>query len=72
MAVQGITAADEITGLRCAQCDRLAPIDPELLRLWRHSELMISPLDELIVKMLLCPACLEDDHSGDFESEAGD
>jgi len=37
-----------------------------------HSELITSPVDELIVKMLLCPACLEDDHTGDFESEAGD
>ena len=72
MAVQEITVADEVTGLRCAQCDRPAPTDPDLLHGWRHSELMICPVDELIVKMLLCPSCLEEDHTGDFESEACD
>ena len=72
MAVQEITVADEVTGLRCAQCDRPAPTDPDLLRAWRHSELMICPVDELIVKMLLCPSCLEEDRTGDFESEACD
>ncbi|MGD0714721.1 MAG: hypothetical protein ABSB24_11120 [Gaiellaceae bacterium] len=73
MAVQEITAVTgDVTGLRCAQCDRPAPTDPDLLHAWRHSELITSPVDELIVKMLLCPACLEDDHTGDFESEAGD
>ena len=72
MAVQVITVTDEVTGLRCAQCDRPAPTDPNLLHAWRHSTLITRPVDELIVKMLLCPACLEDDHNGDFESEAGD
>ncbi len=72
MAVREITLADEGTDLRCAQCDRPAPNDPVLLRGWRHSELMIGPVDELIVKMLLCPACLEEDHAGDFESGASD
>ena len=72
MQVQEITAAGEVTDLRCAQCDRPAPTDPDLLLAWRHSSLMTHPVDELIVKMLLCPACLEDDHSGHFESGAGD
>ena len=72
MTVLGIIAADEVAGLRCAQCDRPAPTDPDLLRGWRHSELMTSPVDDLIVRMLLCPACLEEDHTGDFESYPSD
>ena len=72
MSVIGIPTADEVAGLRCAQCDRIAPTDPDLLRGWRHSELMTSPLNDLIVRMLLCPACLEDDHTGDFESTGSD
>ena len=72
MAVQEITVTDEVTDLRCAQCDRSAPTDPDLLHAWRHSALITRPMDELIVKMLLCPACLEDDRTGDFESGPAD
>lgn len=72
MPIQEIPLAAEVTGLHCAQCDRPAPTDPELLGAWRHIELVTPPVDELIVKMILCPACLEEDHSGDFDVEAGD
>lgn len=72
MAVHGITVSDEVTGLRCAQCDRPAPTDPDQLRAWRHGALMTGPVDELVVKMLLCPVCVADDAAGDFESEACD
>ena len=72
MAVQEITVVDGVTRLGCAQCDRPAPTDPDLLHTWRHSTLITRPVDELIVKMLLCPACAEDDRTGDFESGAGD
>ena len=72
MAVEEITATDEVTALRCAQCDCPAPTDPDLLQAWRHSALITRPVDELIVKMLLCPDCLEDDHVGDFESGPAD
>jgi hypothetical protein len=72
MAVQEITVVNGVTRLGCAQCDRPAPTDPGLLHAWRHSALMSRPFDELIVKMLLCPACAEDDRTGDFESGAGD
>ena len=71
MTVQEITAPGE-TALFCAQCDRPAPSDSSLLRLWRHSSLITNPVDELTVKMLLCPACLDEDHTGEFDSGTGD
>lgn len=72
MPILEIDLATEVAGLRCAQCDRPAPTDPDLLRTWRHIELITSPVDELIAKMLLCPACLEADHTGDFDAAASD
>lgn len=71
-----MTAHELVTGkakgLRCAQCDRPAPTDPELLQTWRHSALMTEPVEELLTKMLLCPACLAEDLAGDFEAGPAD
>jgi len=71
MTVTETTVSAE-PALFCAQCDRPAPTDPLLLGMWRHSSLLTSPVDELTVKMLLCPACLDEDHSGAFDSGPGD
>jgi len=71
MTTAAITAPGE-TALFCAQCGRPAPADPSLLVLWRNSSLQSSPVDELIVMMLLCPDCLDEDHDGAFESGEGD
>jgi hypothetical protein len=59
------------SALTCAQCGRPAPADAEALG-WHNRGLIPTPPDELMVMMLLCPACIEDDHEEEFDSSAGD
>jgi hypothetical protein len=54
---------------RCSQCGRAAPADPDELRTWRHGDLAVAgEPDEATVAMLLCPECVEDDLSGEYEA----
>lgn len=57
--------------LNCAQCGRPAPVNPEALG-WRNRKLIPTPPDDLMVMMLLCPTCVDDDHEGMFDSSACD
>ena len=58
----------EARDLRCAQYGRAAPTDPDLLQAWPHGALMAEPVDELLAKILLCPAPVAGDLARDFES----
>jgi hypothetical protein len=54
---------------RCSQCGRAAPSDPGELRTWRHGDLAAAgDLDEGAASMLLCPECVEEDRSGEYEA----
>lgn len=55
--------------LFCSQCGRPAPADSEELRRWRHGNFVASgELDDATAAMLLCPECVEEDLSGDYEA----
>jgi hypothetical protein len=57
--------------LSCSQCGRSAPADRDELRSWRHGDLVLAgEPDEVTATMLLCPECVEEDLSGEYE--AGD
>jgi hypothetical protein len=58
-----------MSSLRCSQCGRPAPADREELRGWKHGELVVAgELDEVAATMLLCPECVEEDESGEYEA----
>jgi hypothetical protein len=58
--------------LACAQCGRPLPADPAQLARWNQGALAAAEIDEVAAAMLLCPECVEDDRSGDYEEgEAG-
>jgi hypothetical protein len=55
--------------LRCSQCGREAPADRDELRGWKHGELVLAgQTDEATLTMLLCPECVEEDSSGEYEA----
>lgn len=72
MGLEEITVPLEGTDIRCSQCDHPAPADTYELGTWRHSVLITNPVDDLTIRMLLCPACLEEDHNGEYDSGEGD
>jgi hypothetical protein len=58
--------------LSCAQCGRPLPADPIELARWNEGELAAAEQDEVTAGMLLCPECVEEDRSGEYEEgEAG-
>jgi hypothetical protein len=55
--------------LSCSQCGRPAPADHYELRKWKHGDLAVAgELDEATATMLLCPECVEEDLSGEYEA----
>ena len=62
-----------MSSLQCSQCGRAAPTDPDQLGSWMHGELVATgELDELTAAMLLCPDCVTEDVSREYDvGEAG-
>jgi hypothetical protein len=55
--------------LRCSQCGRDAPADRDELRGWKHGELVVvGEVDDVALTMLLCPECVEEDSSEQYEA----
>jgi hypothetical protein len=62
-----------VATLRCSQCGRSAPADPDELSRWKHGDLVLAgQLDEAAATMLLCPACVEEDEARDYDEGGGD
>jgi hypothetical protein len=58
-----------MSSLRCSQCGRAAPTDNDQLRDWKHGELVFAgELDEMAAAMLLCPECVEEDRTEEYEA----
>jgi hypothetical protein len=57
-----------LSSLVCSQCERSLPADTASLEEWRHGPLFLrGELDEGAVALLLCPECVEDEHSRAFD-----
>jgi hypothetical protein len=55
--------------LYCSQCGRSAPADHDELQSWKHGDLVIAgELDQVTASMLLCPECVQEDLSGEYEA----
>lgn len=55
--------------LACSQCGRAVPTDGDELRSWKHGDLVIAgELDDVTATMLLCPQCVEEDLSEEYEA----
>ncbi len=53
----------------CSQCGRAVPTERDDLRGWKHGDLVLSgELDDVSATMLLCPECVEEDRSGEFDT----
>jgi hypothetical protein len=58
-----------MSSLCCSQCGRDAPANRDELRGWRNGELAVAgELDDVTATMLLCPECVEEDSSGEYEA----
>jgi hypothetical protein len=56
-------------GLSCSQCGRPAPTEPDELGEWKHGELVVAgEFDEAAATMLLCPECVAEDVSEEYEA----
>ncbi len=61
------------TQLACSQCGSEAPTDPAALRGWVYGRLALSgEWADVIDRLLLCPACVQEEHLHDFEEGEGD
>ncbi len=66
-----LTPTDAAQALACAQCGSPLPTDPAAAARWRFGHLAArGELDETSAGVLLCPDCVADDASGDWD--AGD
>ncbi len=61
------------THFACSQCGCAAPPQPEELRTWVYGRLALSgEWADVIDRLLLCPACVQEGHGHDFEEGGGD
>jgi hypothetical protein len=52
----------------CSQCERPLPAAPALIERWRHGSLFLAgELDGEAAALLLCPDCVEEEHTGAFD-----
>jgi hypothetical protein len=54
--------------LTCAQCGRVAPVDPAQLAGWRSGGLDVpDDIDDTAAGIVLCPDCDADHRLGEYE-----
>ncbi len=59
--------------LGCAQCGRPFPADPAERARWKPHDVAVSgAVDEAAAGLLLCPDCVAEDRSGEFDAGGGD
>jgi hypothetical protein len=52
----------------CSQCEQPLPADPALIERWRHGALFLAgEHDEEAAALLLCPDCIEEEHTRAFD-----
>lgn len=62
-----------LTPLACAQCGQEAPGDPRELMRWACGWLAVrGDFPEAIDGLLLCPACVEEEHAHEFDEGGAD
>jgi hypothetical protein len=63
-----VTTTLPLTPLGCSQCERPLPADAAAIEHWRHGPLLLAgELDEAAAELLLCPDCVEEEHSRAFD-----
>ena len=63
-----MTASLSPTVGACSQCERPLPPDPALIERWRHGSLFLAgEHDEEAAALLLCPDCVEEEHTRAFD-----
>jgi hypothetical protein len=63
-----VTTTLSLNDLVCSQCEESVPADTAAIDEWRHGPLFLSgELDEDAVALLLCPECVEEEHSRAFD-----
>ena len=54
--------------LVCSQCEQSLPAETAAIEQWRHGPLFLTgELDEEAVALLLCPECVDEEHSRAFD-----
>jgi hypothetical protein len=51
----------------CSQCERPLPVDSAAVEQWRHGSLFLAGELDATAALLLCPDCVEDEHSRAFD-----
>ena len=60
--------AATLTALACSQCGREAPGDSHELMHWTYGPIAVRGVfPEVIDLLLLCPECVEEEHTHEFE-----
>jgi hypothetical protein len=63
-----VTTTLLLNDLVCSQCGESLPADTAAIDEWRHGPLFLTgELDEDAVALLLCPECVEEEHSRAFD-----
>jgi hypothetical protein len=63
-----VTTTLSLNDLVCSQCEEALPVDTAAIDEWRHGQLFLTgELDEDAVALLLCPECVEEEHSRAFD-----
>ena len=63
-----MTTTLSLNDLVCSQCEESVPADTAAIDEWRHGPLFLNgELDEDAVALLLCPECVEEEHSRGFD-----
>ena len=63
-----MTTTLSLNDLVCSQCEESVPADTAAIDEWRHGPLFLNgELDEDAVALLLCPECVEEEHSRAFD-----
>lgn len=55
------------TELDCSQCGRPLPEEADQLERWRHGALFLAGELDAAAALLLCPECVEEEHSRAFD-----
>lgn len=63
-----MTTTLSLNELVCSQCERALPVGTAAIAEWRHGSLFLTgELDEEAAALLLCPECVEEEHSRAFD-----